>query len=75
MLHTSLDQKKNWIWASLFAGQLQNGVRTPPKICTKKRVNYDLRILRQSSVNHDLLGKANNKTNTDGGSTAPQNFC
>ena len=22
-------KKKNWIWASLFAGQFQNGVRTP----------------------------------------------
>ena len=31
------------------------------KIYTEKRVNYDKRISRQSSVNRDLLGKANNK--------------
>ena len=30
------------------------------KIYTEKRVNYDKWILRQSIVNHDLLGKAYN---------------
>ena len=30
------------------------------KIYTEKRVNYDKRILRQNSVNRDLLGKADN---------------
>ena len=30
------------------------------KICTEKRVNYDKPILRQNSVNRDLLGQANN---------------
>ena len=31
------------------------------KIYTEKRVNYNKRISRQSSVNRDLLDKANNK--------------
>ena len=30
------------------------------QICTEKRVNYDKPILRQNSVNRDLLGQANN---------------
>ena len=29
------------------------------KMYTEKRVNYDKQILRQHSVNHDLLGQAN----------------
>ena len=31
------------------------------KIYTEERVNYDKRILRQNSVNRDLLGQANYK--------------
>ena len=30
-------------------------------IYTEKRVNYDKLISRQNIVNHDLLGKANNR--------------